>query len=57
MGLVITSEAKCRDCYKCIRYCPVKAIGIKDGQAWVDEDRCILCGRCIEACPQNAKKN
>lgn len=55
MSTIITSEARCRDCYKCIRHCPVKAIGLKNGQAWVVEDKCILCGQCIKACPQKAK--
>jgi iron only hydrogenase large subunit-like protein/uncharacterized Fe-S cluster-containing protein len=50
-----TSKARCRDCYRCIRECPVKAIGLKNGQAWVEQDQCILCGRCIKACPQKAK--
>lgn len=57
MGTIITSEAKCRDCYKCIRYCQVKAIGIDNDQARVVDERCILCGRCIEVCPQNAKSS
>ncbi|AZO96295.1 [Fe-Fe] hydrogenase large subunit C-terminal domain-containing protein [Halocella sp. SP3-1] len=55
MAIILTSEAKCKDCYKCIRHCPLKAIGLNDDQAWVIEERCILCGRCIEICPQNAK--
>jgi iron only hydrogenase large subunit-like protein/uncharacterized Fe-S cluster-containing protein len=55
MKTISTSKARCRDCYKCIRHCPVKAIGLKDGQAWVDQDRCILCGHCIVVCPQKAK--
>ncbi len=55
MSTIFTSKAECRDCYKCIRYCPVKAIGLKDGQAWVVEEKCILCGRCVAVCPQKAK--
>lgn len=55
MGTIITSEAKCRDCYKCIRHCPVKATGMKEDQSWVIEEKCILCGECIAICPQNAK--
>ena len=55
MGTILTSEAQCRDCYKCIRYCPVKAIGLKEGQAWVVEEKCIWCGQCIVVCPQQAK--
>lgn len=49
-------EAKCKNCYKCLKNCPVKAIKIEDNQAKVIEDRCILCGKCTLICPQNAKK-
>ncbi len=55
MTTIITSEAKCRDCYKCIRHCPVKAIGINEDQAKVVEEKCILCGKCVSICPQQAK--
>lgn len=48
-------RARCRDCYKCLRECPVKAIEVKEHQAKIIEDRCILCGRCTYVCPQNAK--
>ncbi|MEG1555394.1 MAG: [Fe-Fe] hydrogenase large subunit C-terminal domain-containing protein, partial [Bacteroidales bacterium] len=48
-------KARCKDCYKCLRECPVKAIEVKDHQAKIIEDRCILCGRCTYVCPQNAK--
>ncbi len=49
-------EAKCKNCYKCLKFCPVKAIKIEDNQAKIMEDKCILCGRCTLVCPQNAKK-
>lgn len=48
-------KAKCKDCYKCLRECPVKAIDVRDHQAKIIEDRCILCGHCTNICPQNAK--
>ena len=48
-------NAKCKDCYKCLRECPVKAIDVKNHQAMIIEDRCILCGHCTNVCPQNAK--
>lgn len=54
-GIVYTLKARCRDCYKCLRHCPVHAIGIRDGQAYVDSDRCIQCGICVKNCPQHAK--
>jgi iron only hydrogenase large subunit-like protein/uncharacterized Fe-S cluster-containing protein len=53
--IVFTLTARCRDCYRCLRGCPVKAIRMKNGQAYVDETRCIACGTCIRECPQGAK--
>lgn len=53
--ILTTSSAKCRDCYRCVRVCPVKAIRIENGQARIDGDRCILCGTCVRECPQHAK--
>jgi len=55
MSLITISQANCKNCYKCVRYCPVKAIKIKDGQAEVIEERCISCGICVNICPQKAK--
>ena len=48
--------SRCRDCYKCLRECPVKAIKYVDHEARIIEDRCILCGKCTVVCPQNAKR-
>ena len=56
MGIIQLKEANCKNCYKCIRECPVKAISFKNEQAQVIDKECILCGRCILACPQNAKQ-
>ena len=53
--IVYTHTAKCRDCYRCLRVCPVGAIGVRDGQAFVDDTRCIQCGTCIRECPQHAR--
>lgn len=55
-GIISTIKARCRDCYRCVRVCPVKAIRISDGQAQVDADRCIVCGTCVRECPQRAKQ-
>ena len=46
---------QCKDCYRCLRECPVKAINIKDHHAQILEDHCILCGHCTKVCPQKAK--
>ncbi|MBF0594026.1 MAG: 4Fe-4S binding protein, partial [Candidatus Omnitrophica bacterium] len=53
--VVFTNQARCRDCYRCVRVCPVKAIRIEGGQAFVDAKRCISCGTCVRECPQGAK--
>jgi iron only hydrogenase large subunit-like protein len=53
--VVFTQPARCRDCYRCVRVCPVKAIRMHDGQASVDAERCLGCGTCIRECPQQAK--
>ncbi len=53
--VVFTNKARCRDCYRCLRACPVKAIRMNEGQASVVEELCIACGTCIRECPQGAK--
>ncbi len=53
--IIFTNKARCRDCYRCVRVCPVKAIRMHDGQAHVDTERCIACGTCVRECPQGAK--
>lgn len=55
MNVIGFKEAKCKNCYKCVRNCDVKAITVKDSQAYIMNDKCILCGHCLEVCPQNAK--
>lgn len=49
-------RSNCKNCYKCIRNCPVKSIKFSNGQANIIQDECILCGKCFVVCPQNAKE-
>ena len=49
-------KSNCKNCYKCIRHCPVKSIRFSAGQAFIIGDECILCGHCFVVCPQNAKE-
>lgn len=49
-------KSNCKNCYKCIRCCPVKSIRFSGNQAHIIEDECILCGQCFVVCPQNAKE-
>jgi iron only hydrogenase large subunit-like protein len=53
--ILVVEPASCKDCYKCLRECPVAAIGFKDNQAFIIEEKCIYCGNCIKTCPQGAK--
>lgn len=56
MSILKLTKANCRNCYKCVRNCPIKSIEVKDHQAQIIERDCILCGSCILTCPQNAKQ-
>ena len=49
-------KSNCKNCYKCIRHCPVKAIRFSGNQAHIIDDECILCGQCFVVCPQDAKQ-
>ena len=49
-------KSNCKNCYKCIRNCPVKAIRFSGNQAHIIGNECILCGQCFVVCPQNAKE-
>lgn len=56
VGILKLKKSNCKNCYKCIRHCPVKSIRFSDNQAHIVEDECILCGQCFVVCPQNAKE-
>lgn len=49
-------KSNCKNCYKCIRHCSVKAIRFSGNQAHIIGNECILCGRCFVVCPQDAKE-
>ncbi len=53
---IYTEKARCQDCYKCVRECPVKAIQVVDDSAAVMPERCVYCGTCVNICPVGAKK-
>ena len=53
---IYTEKARCQDCYKCVRECPVKAIQVVDDSAAVIPERCVYCGTCVNVCPVGAKK-
>ncbi len=49
-------KSNCKNCYKCIRHCPVKSIRFSGNQAYIINNECILCGHCFVVCPQDAKQ-
>ena len=53
---LMLKKSNCKNCYKCIRHCPVKAIRFSGNQAHIIGNECILCGQCFVVCPQNAKE-
>lgn len=55
MKIIEFKANKCMHCYKCVRYCDLKAIRIRDGVAEIIEEKCVLCGHCLHVCPQSAK--
>ena len=56
MECLTLNKSNCKNCYKCIRHCPVKSIRFSGDRAYIIHDDCILCGHCFVVCPQNAKK-
>lgn len=56
MDCLTLKKSNCKNCYKCIRHCPVKSIRFSGNQAYVIGNECILCGQCFVVCPQDAKQ-
>ena len=51
---VYSINAQCRDCYKCVRRCPVKAIRVENDHAEVSPNDCIYCGICQTFLPTSS---
>lgn len=56
MECLTLKKSNCKNCYKCIRSCPVKSIRFSGNQAYIIGNECIMCGHCFVVCPQNAKQ-
>jgi len=48
--LVQHRKDSCRECWGCVRYCPVKAIRVIDGSSEVIQEKCVSCGLCVNEC-------
>ncbi len=53
---VTLDEASCKGCTICVTGCPAEAIRVREGKAFIIEERCIDCGECIRRCPHKAKR-
>ncbi len=53
---IYTEVNDCRDCYRCVRSCPVKAIRVRNSHAEIIKERCTYCGTCVRECPNGVKK-
>ena len=56
MDCLTLKKSNCKNCYKCLRHCPVKAIRFSGNQAYIIGNECIMCGTCFVVCPQDAKQ-
>lgn len=56
MDCLTLKKSNCKNCYKCIRHCPVKSIRFSGNQAYIIGNECIMCGHCFVVCPQDAKQ-
>ena len=48
----VTNECIC--CGTCEDECPVGAISMADGFAFINQDSCVICGSCADVCPVGA---
>lgn len=47
-------KKKCVGCSACLNICPVNAISMIDGKAFIAESSCFNCGKCVSFCPHEA---
>lgn len=48
-----TCEYGCMGLGSCVKACDFDAIEIKDGIAFIHQDKCVGCGKCVSSCPKN----
>jgi pyruvate formate lyase activating enzyme len=51
---IITRDAKCIRCGKCVEACPEQAIAIAENKRIIQWDKCNQCMQCAEVCPSGA---
>lgn len=53
---LINKTNDCKNCYRCLRKCPVKSVSFDGDDATIIHDDCIYCGKCYLECPQSVIK-
>lgn len=52
--IVRIDEEKCSGCGKCVSFCPLGAIQIVDGKAFINQTLCDGLAGCVGVCPEGA---
>ena len=52
---VTLDASKCKGCTNCLTRCPMEAIRVRGGRAFIMDERCVDCGECIRTCSYHAK--
>jgi ferredoxin len=50
----LSASADCDLCGLCERYCPHRALAVREGRLQADPVKCTACGLCAEVCPRAA---
>lgn len=50
---LITKTNDCKNCFRCLRKCPIKSVSFVNVESHIIHDDCIYCGKCYLECPQN----
>ena len=53
---LISDISNCKNCFRCLRKCPIKSVSFGNTKSHIIHDDCIYCGRCFLECPQNIIK-
>lgn len=53
---VYTVPSACRDCYRCLRVCPVKSIRVARNAVSIVSEECVACGLCVLECPKRIQR-
>jgi Fe-S-cluster-containing hydrogenase component 2 len=56
MAITSVDKDECIGCETCVPVCPVEAISMQNGTAFIDQQKCTQCETCVSTCPVEAIK-